>query len=77
LGRHDTIPSRNTILRWPPGDQYRKLCLSLRLNENELHFITHDDYCTFMVSKQHMNSNGEVFSLLIICWLKLLNNTHF
>ncbi|VEN53893.1 unnamed protein product, partial [Callosobruchus maculatus] len=38
--------------------------------------ITHDDYCTFMVSKQHFNSNGEVFSLPIICWLKLLNNTH-
>ncbi|VEN51436.1 unnamed protein product, partial [Callosobruchus maculatus] len=39
-------------------------------------FITHDDYCTFMVSKQHLNSNGEVSSLLIICWLKLLINTH-
>ncbi|VEN62500.1 unnamed protein product, partial [Callosobruchus maculatus] len=38
-------------------------------------FITHDHYCTFMVSKQHLNLNGEVFSLLIICWLKLLNNT--
>ncbi|VEN63294.1 unnamed protein product, partial [Callosobruchus maculatus] len=47
--------------------------LSLRLNENELH---HDNYCTFMVSKQHLNSNGEVVSLLLICWLKLLNNTH-
>ncbi|VEN39014.1 unnamed protein product, partial [Callosobruchus maculatus] len=42
----------------------------------KMSFITHDDYCTFMVSKQHLNSNGEVFSLLIICWLKLLNNTH-
>ncbi|VEN60776.1 unnamed protein product, partial [Callosobruchus maculatus] len=37
--------------------------------------IAHDDYCTFMVSKQHLNSNGEVFSLLIIRSLKLLN-TH-
>ncbi|VEN52280.1 unnamed protein product, partial [Callosobruchus maculatus] len=62
LGRHDIIPSRNTILRWPPGDQYRKFfCLSPRLNE--MSFITHDDYCTFMVSKQHLNLNGEVFSL--------------
>ncbi|VEN42641.1 unnamed protein product, partial [Callosobruchus maculatus] len=42
----------------------------------EMSFITHDDYCTFMVPKQHLNSNCEVFSLLIICWLKLLNNTH-
>ncbi|VEN48304.1 unnamed protein product, partial [Callosobruchus maculatus] len=39
-------------------------------------FITYDDYCTFMVFKQYLNSNGEVFSLLIICLLKLLNNTH-
>ncbi|VEN40909.1 unnamed protein product, partial [Callosobruchus maculatus] len=65
-----TILFRNTILRWPPGNQYRKFCLSLHLNENELH------HCTFMVSKQHLNSNGEVFSLIIICWLKLLNNAH-
>ncbi|VEN36945.1 unnamed protein product, partial [Callosobruchus maculatus] len=42
----------------------------------KMSFITHDDYCTFMVSKQRLNSNGEVFSLLIICWLTLLNNTH-
>ncbi|VEN44104.1 unnamed protein product, partial [Callosobruchus maculatus] len=42
----------------------------------KMSFITHDYYCTFTVSKQHSNSNGEVFSLLIICWLKLLNNTH-
>ncbi|VEN37134.1 unnamed protein product, partial [Callosobruchus maculatus] len=42
----------------------------------KMRLITYDDYCTFMVSKQHLNSNGEVFSLLIICWLKLLNNTH-
>ncbi|VEN41261.1 unnamed protein product, partial [Callosobruchus maculatus] len=42
----------------------------------KMSFITHDDYCTFMVSKQHLNSNGEVFTLLKIRWLKLLNNTH-
>ncbi|VEN61733.1 unnamed protein product, partial [Callosobruchus maculatus] len=42
----------------------------------KISFITHDDYFTFMVSKQQLNSDGEVFSLLIICWLKLLNNTH-
>ncbi|VEN48349.1 unnamed protein product, partial [Callosobruchus maculatus] len=42
----------------------------------KMSFINHDDYCTFMVSKQHLNSNGEVFSLLIICRLRLLNNTH-
>ncbi|VEN61369.1 unnamed protein product, partial [Callosobruchus maculatus] len=42
----------------------------------KMSLITHDDYCTFRVSKQHLNSNGEVFSLLIICWHKLLNNTH-
>ncbi|VEN55804.1 unnamed protein product, partial [Callosobruchus maculatus] len=42
----------------------------------KMSFITHDDYCTFMVSEQHLNSNGEVFSLFIICWLKLLNNAH-
>ncbi|VEN48554.1 unnamed protein product, partial [Callosobruchus maculatus] len=42
----------------------------------KMSFITHDDYCIFMVCKQRLNSNGEVFSLLIICWLKLLNNTH-
>ncbi|VEN40267.1 unnamed protein product, partial [Callosobruchus maculatus] len=42
----------------------------------KMSFNTYDDYCTFMVSKLHLNSNGGVFSLLIICWLKLLNNTH-
>ncbi|VEN50882.1 unnamed protein product, partial [Callosobruchus maculatus] len=42
----------------------------------KMSFITHDNYCTFMVSKQHLNWNAEVFSLLIICWIKLLNNTH-
>ncbi|VEN44554.1 unnamed protein product, partial [Callosobruchus maculatus] len=42
----------------------------------KMSFIIHGDYCTFMVSKQDLNSNGEVFSLLIICWLKPLNNTH-
>ncbi|VEN41647.1 unnamed protein product, partial [Callosobruchus maculatus] len=42
----------------------------------KMSLITHDNYCTFMISKQNLNSNGGVFSLLIICWLKLLNNKH-
>ncbi|VEN48324.1 unnamed protein product, partial [Callosobruchus maculatus] len=42
----------------------------------KMSFITHDDDYTFMVSKQHLNLNGEVFSLLISFWLKLLINIH-